>query len=191
MTTLVILFLMTGSVILPIKALVMNLLTLSAAFGALVLIFQDGNLEGLLDFEGQPAALEATQPVLLFAVAFGLATDYGVFLISRIKEARDDGHGRPRGRRVRPRAHRADRHRRGAPVLRGGRIVRDVRRAVHQAGRAGTRCAVAIDASIVSALLVPSLMALLGRWNWWAPRPLRWLHSRVGLSEGGPHPVAA
>ena len=89
-TTLVILFLMTGSVILPIKSLLMNVLNLSAVFGLLVLIFQDGNLEGLLGYTSQ-GALEQTMPILLFAVAFGLSTDYAVFLLSRIKEARDNG----------------------------------------------------------------------------------------------------
>ena len=88
--TVLLLFLMTGSVLLPLKAVVMNALTLSAAFGVLVLIFQDGNLSGLLDFTSQ-GALESTQPVLLFAIVFGLSTDYGVFLLSRIKEARDSG----------------------------------------------------------------------------------------------------
>ena len=89
-TTLVILFLMTGSVVLPVKTLIMNLLTVSAAFGLLVLIFQDGRLEGLLDYTSQ-GALESSQPILLFAIAFGLSTDYGVFLLTRIKEARDGG----------------------------------------------------------------------------------------------------
>ena len=90
LTTFVVLFLFTGSVILPIKALVMNVLTISAAFGLLVLVFQDGRLEGLLGYTSQ-GALESSQPVVLFAVAFGLSTDYGVFLLSRIKEARDAG----------------------------------------------------------------------------------------------------
>ncbi len=88
--TLVVLFLMTGSVVLPIKQLLMNILNLSAVFGILVLIFQDGRLEGLLDYRSQ-GAIEQTMPILLFAVAFGLSTDYGVFLLSRIKEARDGG----------------------------------------------------------------------------------------------------
>ena len=88
--TLIVLFLMTGSVILPVKAVLMNVLSLSAVFGILVLIFQDGRLEGLLGYTSQ-GALEPTQPLFLFAVAFGLSTDYGVFLLSRIKEARDGG----------------------------------------------------------------------------------------------------
>ena len=87
---LVILFIMTGSVVLPVKALLMNLLSLTAAFGLLVLIFQDGRLEGFLDYTS-PGAIEQTMPILLFAVALGLSTDYAVFLLSRIKEARDAG----------------------------------------------------------------------------------------------------
>ena len=115
--TFIVLFLMTGSVILPLKQLLMNLLGLSAVFGILVLIFQDGRFESLLGYTSQ-GGLESTQPLLLFAVAFGLSTDYGVFLLSRIKEARDGGRLGLRGGRDRARAHRADRHRRGAPVLR-------------------------------------------------------------------------
>ena len=86
--TLIVLFLMTGSVVLPIKAVLMNALNLSAVFGVLVLIFQDGNLQGLLGYHSV-GALDATQPIFLFAVGFGLATDYGVFLLARIKEAYD------------------------------------------------------------------------------------------------------
>jgi RND superfamily putative drug exporter len=181
-TTLVILFLMTGSVVLPIKALVMNLLTVSAAFGLLVLIFQDGRLEGLLAYDSQ-GALEATQPVLLFCVAFGLSTDYGVFLLTRIKEARDGGLG--------------ERESVAVGLERTGRIVTYAALLfciaigafttsevvfIKQVGL-GTALAVLIDAFIVRALLVPSLMALLGRWNWWAPRPLARLHARLGLRE--------
>ena len=90
LATLTILFLMTGSVILPIKSLLMNFLNLSAVFGLLVLIFQDGRFEGFLNYTS-PGAIEQTMPILLFAVAFGLSTDYAVFLLSRIKEARDNG----------------------------------------------------------------------------------------------------
>ena len=88
--TLIILFLFTGSVVLPIKAVLMNMLGLSAVLGILVLIFQDGRLQGLVSYTSQ-GALDATQPIFLAAVAFGRATDYGVFLLSRIKEARDGG----------------------------------------------------------------------------------------------------
>jgi uncharacterized membrane protein YdfJ with MMPL/SSD domain len=181
-TTLLILFAMTGSVVLPIKALLMNLLTLSAAFGLLVLIFQDGRLEGLLDFQAQ-GALESTQPILLFAIAFGLSTDYGVFLLTRIKEARDSGA--------------PDREAVAVGLERTGRIVTFAALLfciaigafatsevvfIKELG-VGTAVAVLIDAFVVRALLVPSLMALLGRWNWWAPRPLARLHSRLRLGE--------
>jgi RND superfamily putative drug exporter len=181
-TTLVILFAMTGSVVLPVKALLMNLLTVTAAFGLLVLIFQDGRLESLLAYDSQ-GALEATQPVLLFCVAFGLSTDYGVFLLTRIKEARDAGAG--------------ERESVAVGLERTGRIVTYAALLfcvaigafatseivfIKEVG-VGTALAVLIDAFIVRALLVPSLMALLGRWNWWAPRPLARLHARMGLQE--------
>ena len=184
-TTLVLLFLMTGSVVLPIKALLMNFLTLSAAFGLLVLIFQDGRFEGLLDYTTQ-GALDSTQPILLFAVAFGLSTDYGVFLLTRIKEAHDSGLDNTESVAV--------------GLERTGRIVTFAALLFSIALGAfatsqiifikelgvGTVLAVLIDATIVRALLVPSLMKLLGEWNWWAPRPLARLHARFGISEGSP-----
>ena len=138
--TLVILFLMTGSVVLPIKSLIMNFLNLSAVFGLLVLIFQDGRLEGFLDYSS-PGAIEQTMPILLFAVAFGLSTDYAVFLLSRIKEARDNGASDSRVRGDRAGADRADRHRRGAAVRgRDGRL-RHLADHLHQGerGRHGAR----------------------------------------------------
>ena len=184
-TTLVILFVMTGSVVLPIKALVMNLLTLSAAFGLLVVIFQDGNLEGLLGFSSQ-GALEASQPVLLFAVAFGLSTDYGVFLLTRIKEAHD--RGAPNEEAVALGLERTGRIVTFAAllfVIAIGAFATSEIIFIKQLG-VGTALAVLIDATIVRALLVPSLMRLLGDRNWWAPRPLARLHRRIGLSESGP-----
>ncbi len=182
--TLVILFLMTGSVILPIKSLLMNFLNLSAVFGLLVLIFQDGRLEGFLDYSS-PGAIEQTMPILLFAVAFGLSTDYAVFLLSRIKEARDKGA--------------SDSESVAIGLERTGRIVTAAALLFAVAMGAfatsqiifikengvGTALAVLIDASIIRALLVPSLMELLGKWNWWAPAPLRRLHERIGISENG------
>jgi uncharacterized membrane protein YdfJ with MMPL/SSD domain len=186
-STLLVLFLMTGSVVLPLKAVVMNALGLSAVFGILVLIFQDGNLEGLLAFTS-PGALDATQPIFLAAVAFGLATDYGVFLLSRIKEARDAGA--------------SDSEAVAIGLERTGRIVTAAALLFAVAIGAfatsslvfikelglGTALAVLIDASIVRALLVPSLMELLGAANWWAPAPLRRLHRWVGLEESTPPP---
>jgi RND superfamily putative drug exporter len=184
-TTLVILFLMTGSVVLPVKALAMNLLTISAAFGLLVLIFQDGHLEGLLGFTSQ-GALESSQPVLLFAVAFGLSTDYGVFLLTRIKEAHDNG--APNEEAVALGLERTGRIVTFAAllfVIAIGAFATSQIIFIKQLG-VGTALAVLIDATIVRALLVPSLMRLLGDRNWWAPRPLARLHRRIGLSESGP-----
>jgi uncharacterized membrane protein YdfJ with MMPL/SSD domain len=182
LSTLIVLFLMTGSVILPIKQLVMNVLNLTAVFGILVFIFQDGRLEGLLDYRSQ-GALEQTMPVLLFAIAFGLSTDYGVFLLSRIKEAHDSGTSSSEAVAV--------------GLERTGRIVTAaallfaIAVGVFATSQIifikenfiGVALAVLIDASLIRALLVPSLMELLGDWNWWAPRPLRRLHHRFGLSE--------
>jgi len=184
-TTILVLFLMTGSVVLPIKALVMNVLTLSAAFGLLVLIFQDGRLEGLLGFTSD-GGIEATMPVLLFAVAFGLSTDYGVFLLSRIKEARDNG--APDSEAVAIGLERTGRIVTAAALLfcvAIGAFATSQIIFIKENG-VGTALAVLIDATIVRALLVPALMELLGRRNWWAPRPLRALHARFGLQEESP-----
>jgi RND superfamily putative drug exporter len=181
-STLIILFLFTGSVVLPIKAVIMNFLSLSAMLGLLVLIFQDGHLQGLLGFQSE-GALDATQPIFLFAVGFGLATDYGVFLLSRIKEARDGGASNSESVAV--------------GLERTGRIITAAALLFAVALGAfatsqivflkelglGAAFAVLIDASIIRALLVPSLMALLGSANWWAPRPLRRIYERFGLRE--------
>ena len=180
--TLVILFLMTGSVILPIKSLIMNFLNLSAVFGLLVLIFQDGRLEGTLDYTS-PGAIEQTMPILLFAVAFGLSTDYAVFLLSRIKEARD--HGASDSESVAIGLERTGRIVTAAALLFAvamGAFATSQIIFIKENG-VGTALAVLIDASIIRALLVPSLMELLGKWNWWAPAPLRRLHERFGISE--------
>ena len=183
--TLIILFLMTGSVVLPVKQLVMNFLNLSAVFGILVLIFQDGRLEGLLDYRGQ-GALEQTMPILLFAVVFGLSTDYGVFLLSRIKEAKDSGI--PNSEAVAVGLERTGRIVTAAALLFAiaiGAFATSQIIFIKENG-IGTALAVLIDASLIRSLLVPSLMELLGKWNWWAPRPLRRLHERFGLSDTAP-----
>ena len=180
--TLVILFLMTGSVVLPIKSLIMNVLNLSAVFGLLVLIFQDGRLEGLLDYTSS-GGIEQTMPILLFAVAFGLSTDYAVFLLSRIKEARDGGASNTES--VAIGLERTGRIVTAAALLFAvaiGAFATSQIIFIKQNG-VGTALAVLIDASIIRALLVPSLMKLLGKWNWWAPAPLRRLHERYGISE--------
>lgn len=173
-TTLVVLFLMTGSVVLPIKAVVMNALTLSAVFGILVLVFQDGRLEGLLGYRST-GALDATQPILLFAMAFGLSTDYGVFLLSRIKEAHDAGADNSEA--VATGLERTGRIVTAAALLFAvaiGAFATSKVVFIKELGT-GNALAVLIDASIVRALLVPALMGLLGDANWWAPRPLRLL----------------
>ncbi len=183
--TLVVLFLMTGSVVLPIKAVLMNALTLSAVFGILVLIFQHGNLQGLLGYQSL-GALDATQPILLFAIGFGLATDYGVFLLSRIKEAHDAG--APDSEAVALGLERTGRIVTSAALLFAvavGAFATSQIVFIKELG-IGAALVVLLDASIVRALLVPSLMTLLGSANWWAPRPLRRLHERIALREGAP-----
>ena len=186
--TVVLLFLMTGSVVLPIKAVLMNLLTLSAAFGVLVLIFQDGRLENLLAYASQ-GALESTQPVLLFAIVFGLSTDYGVFLLTRIKEAHDAGV--PNTEAVATGLQRTGRIITAAALLfcvAIGAFATSQIIFIKELG-IGIAAGVLVDATVVRAFLVPSLMGLLGNWNWWAPRPLRWLFNHAGLSEAVPHPA--
>jgi RND superfamily putative drug exporter len=170
-TTLIILFFMTRSVVLPVKALIMNLLTLSAAFGLLVVVFQDGHLEWLLGFDSV-GAIESSQPVLLFAVAFGLSTDYGVFLLGRIKELHDAG--LPNEEAVALGLQRTGRivtFAAALMVIAIGCFVTASIIFIKQLGF-GVAMAVLIDATIVRALLVPALMRLLGDWNWWVPRPL-------------------
>jgi len=182
LATLVILFLMTGSVVLPIKSLIMNFLNLSAVFGLLVLIFQDGRLEGFFDYTST-GAIEQTMPILLFALAFGLSTDYAVFLLSRIKEARD--HGASDSEAVAIGLERTGRIVTAAALLFAiavGAFATSEILFIKENG-VGTALAVLIDASIIRALLVPSLMEMLGKWNWWAPAPLRRLHERWGISE--------
>jgi uncharacterized membrane protein YdfJ with MMPL/SSD domain len=189
-TTLVLLFAMTGSVVLPLKSLVMNLLTLSATFGLLVLIFQDGHLQSVLRFTSQ-GALEETQPILLAAVAFALSTDYGVFLLTRIKELHDGGASTTEAV--------------AGGLERTGRLVTSAALLFCIAVGAfsiskivfikelglGMALAVILDATVVRGLLVPSLMRLLGDWNWWAPGPLRRLYTRYGLHESAePAPPA-
>jgi uncharacterized membrane protein YdfJ with MMPL/SSD domain len=184
-STILVLFLMTGSVVLPVKQLLMNMLTLSAVFGILVWVFQDGRLEGPLGYRSQ-GALEQTMPILLFAVAFGLSTDYGVFLLSRIKEARDSGI--ENNEAVAVGLERTGRIVTAAALLFSiaiGAFATSEIVFIKQNGL-GTALAVLIDALVIRTLLVPSLMALLGNWNWWAPRFLRRLYWRFGLSESAP-----
>jgi RND superfamily putative drug exporter len=171
-STITLLFLMTGSVLLPVKAVLMNLLTLSATLGVLVLVFQDGRLQDVLGYASQ-GNLEQTTLIVVIAFVFGLSTDYGCFLLGRIKEAHDQGLsdaeavalGLERTGRIVTAAAALFAVAIGAFVI--SQILYTKELAV------GTCVGVFIDASIVRALLVPSLMALLGRWNWWAPPSLR------------------
>jgi uncharacterized membrane protein YdfJ with MMPL/SSD domain len=173
LTTLVILFVMTRSLLLPVKALAMNVLTISAAFGVLVLVFQDGRLEGLLDYTSQ-GAIESTQPLVLLAIVFGLSTDYGVFLLARIKEHHDAGASNDEA--IALGLERTGRIVTAAALLfmiAIGAFATSSIVFIKQVGL-GTAVAVLIDATVVRALLVPSLMKLLGERNWWAPGyPLR------------------
>ncbi|MBJ7459087.1 MAG: MMPL family transporter [Thermoleophilaceae bacterium] len=192
--TFIVLFLMTGSVVLPLKTFIMNIFTLAATFGILTWIFGQGNLEGLLGYTSQDA-LEMTQPVLLFVIAFALATDYGVFLLGRIKELRDQGldnresvaQGLAKTGRVITSAALLFCVAIGAFSLSGIVFIKQL--------GIGTAVAVAIDATLIRALLVPALMAMLGEYNWWAPRWMKRIYRRFGLSEGpsapGPEPAAA
>jgi RND superfamily putative drug exporter len=182
LVTFVLLFVAFGSFVLPAKALVMNVLSLSAAFGAMVWIFQDGNLSGLLDFT--PAGfLDATNPVLLFAVLFGLSMDYEVFLLSRIREEYDRTGDNTQ-------AVALGLQRTGGIITSAALLLIIVVAAFSTSGivfvkmiGVGLVIAIALDATIVRALLVPATMRLLGRVNWWAPGPLvRWWE-RFGFRE--------
>jgi uncharacterized membrane protein YdfJ with MMPL/SSD domain len=178
LSTLAILWLMTGSVILPLKALLMNAITVGAATGLLVVVFQDGRLTGPLAYT-RPAGIESTDFLVLAALVFALSTDYGVFLLTRIKELRDQGMD--------------DREAVALGLQRTGRLVTAAALLLAVAIGAfatskivflkeiglGTAAGVLLDAFVVRALLVPALMGLLGRWNWWAPAPLRRLHARL------------
>ena len=177
------LFMMTGSLVVPLLALVMNLLTVAVGAGLLVLVFQDGHLSSLFGFT-PIGGLEESNLVLLFIIAFALSTDYGVFLLARIKESYDDGlaardavaHGLERtGRLVTAAALLFC-------VAIGAFVTSDIF-FIKELGF-GAALAVAIDATFVRALLVPALLGLLGDRAWWAPRPLRRLHARFGLREG-------
>ncbi len=177
------LFLMTGSLLLPLVALAMNLLTVAVGAGLLVLVFQDGHLSSLLGFS-PIGGLEESNLVLLFIVAFALSTDYGVFLFGRIKEAHDEG--LPTREAVARGLERTGRLVTAAALLfcvAIGAFVTSHVFFVKQLGF-GAALAVAIDATIVRALLVPAIMGRLGEHTWWAPRPLRRLHARIGLREG-------
>ncbi|MDO0933301.1 MMPL family transporter [Streptomyces sp. DG2A-72] len=180
--TLLLVFLLTGSVLIPIQAVVLNALSLTAMFGAVVWVFQDGHLSGLLGFTS-PGSIETTLPVLMFCVAFGLSMDYGVFLLSRIKEEYD--HTGDHQQAVRHGLQRT-----GGLITAAAVILAVVMVAIGTSRVTNTKMlglgialAVLMDAMIIRSLLVPAVMRLTGRATWWAPGPLRRLHQRFGLSE--------
>ncbi|QXE33206.1 MMPL family transporter [Streptomyces sp. GMY02] len=178
----VLLFLAFGSVVLPIKAIVMNILSLGASFGALVLIFQDGHLSRLLNFTST-GMLEATQPILVLAVVSGLSMDYEVFLMSRIREEYDRtgdntvavALGLQRSSRINTSAALLILVVIGLFSVSGITFIKLIGVAM--------LIAVLVDATIVRALLVPATMRLLANANWWAPAPPRRFYARHGLRE--------
>jgi RND superfamily putative drug exporter len=184
--TFVLLFLLSGSVILPLKALVLNVLSLTAAFGALVWIFQDGHLGAL--GTTSTGTLVANMPVLLFCIAFGLSMDYEVFLVSRIREYWLKSDGKTRADNDESVALGLART---ARVVTAAALIMSISFAALIAAQVsfmrmmgvGMTLAVLADATLVRMLLVPAFMHVLGRWNWWAPKPLARLHERIGISE--------
>ena len=185
----VLLFLAFGSLVLPVKAVVMNVVSITASFGIVTWIFSDGNLEGPLDFTSQ-GFLDLTNPILMLAILFGLSMDYEVFLLSRVREQWDAGVG------ITPLSRRNE-----VAVATGlqktGRIITSAALLLIVVIGAfsfsdvlfmkmigvGMLVAIAIDATVVRALLVPATMKLLGRWNWWAPGPLLRWWERHGFRE--------
>jgi RND superfamily putative drug exporter len=187
LVTYFVLFLLTGSLVLPLKAVVLNLLSISASFGALVWIFQDGHLSGQLGFT--PQSIDPSIPVILFAIVFGMSMDYEVLLVSRIHEE----YVRTGDNRL---AVAEGLERSGRLITGAAAIMVAVFLAFGLAEVVliksigiGLAIAVALDATIVRALVVPAVMRLLGDYNWWAPRVLRRLHRRSGLSEFGHAPL--
>ena len=182
LATLVLLFLMTGSVVIPVKALLLNVVSLGAAVGVITWVFQHGHLQGLLGFDSV-GAVESTIPLLVLAFGFGLSMDYEVFLISRIVELHERGYSNDDSVVV--------------GLQRSGRIITSAAVLVvivfsgFAAGKllvikeigVGLAVAVLLDATLVRMLLVPATMTLLGDWNWWAPRSLRRWLARFGITE--------
>lgn len=194
LATFVVLFMFTGSLVLPLKALVVNTLSLSAAFGAMVWIFQDGHFSGILGFT-PTGYLVPSMPILMFCIAFGMSMDYEVFLLSRI---RDEWIKSDRGVADNSRAV-------ALGVARTGRIITAAAALMAivffsmvtshvsfiQLFGLGLTLTVLADATLVRGVLVPALMQLMGKLNWWAPRPLVWLHDRIGLEESDSDYISA
>ncbi|AYG78692.1 Trehalose monomycolate exporter MmpL3 [Streptomyces hundungensis] len=182
-TTFILLFLLTGSVVMPIKAIALNLLSLSATFGALVWVFQEGHLRWLIGDFTVTGGIVATTPIMVFCLAFGLSMDYEVFLLSRIKEEYD-----ATGDTVTSVVRGLERT--GGIVTAAAALVALVFLSFLTSGITymkmlglGLALAVVMDATVVRGVLVPAFMRLAGRFNWWAPAPLARLHRRIGLDE--------
>jgi putative drug exporter of the RND superfamily len=182
LTTLVLLFMLTGSVVLPLKTLLMNLLTLAGTLGVIVAAFQWGLFDSLLGYSG-PEGMETTNMVLMFAVIFGLSTDYAVLVLARIKELHDSG--LPNEEAVAQGIARTGRVISAAALCLAAVFLAFTTSSIFFVKEAGVgyAAAVIIDATLVRALLVPALMRLFGDWNWWAPAPLRRFQQRFGFSE--------
>jgi trehalose monomycolate/heme transporter len=185
--TFVLLFLAFGSVVLPIKAIAMNLLSLAATFGVVVWIFQEGHLSGLLKFT-PTGTIEPTMPILMLAIIFGLSMDYEVFLLSRIRERYDVTGDNAE-------AIAGGLQRTGGIITSAALLLLIVIGSFSASGitfikllGVGMIVALIVDASIVRVMLVPATMRLLGRANWWAPRPLRRLYARYGIREAPDEP---
>jgi len=188
LSTFVLLFLAFGSVVLPVKAIVMNVLSLGATFGVVVWIFQWGHLSGLLRFTAT-GSIDPTMPILMAAVIFGLSMDYEVFLLSRIRERYDQTGDNTV-------AVAAGLQRTGGVITSLALLLIIVVGAFSASGitfikllGVGMIVALLVDATVVRVLLVPATMRLLGRANWWAPRPLRRLYARYGFKEDSPAPL--
>lgn len=181
--TFIVLFLYTGSVILPIKALILNLLSLGATLGLLVWIFQDGNAKWLVGDFTVTGALDTSTLVLVAIVAFGLSMDYELFLLSRIKEEHDAGADTITS--VTVGLQKSGRIITAAAVLIAIVFACFITSGVTSIKMLGFGIAFAIilDATVVRGLLVPALMRIAGDWNWWAPAPLRRLHKKIGLAH--------
>jgi len=191
--TFVLLFLMFGSVVVPLKAVVLNILSLSATFGALVWIFQDGNLAGFIGFTST-GSIDLTMPILIFVIAFGLSMDYEVFLLSRIKEEYDKTGDNEAS--VALGLEKTGRIVTAAAVLIAVVFIAFATSGVMtiQMFGIGMTLAVLVDAFIVRATLVPAFMTLAGSLNWWAPKWMVRLHGRIGISESvelDPMPASA
>ncbi len=195
----VLLFLLTGSIVMPLKALVLNILSLTATFGAMVWIFQDGHLGALGTTPS--GTLVANVPVLLFCIAFGLSMDYEVFLVARIREfwltfSASGNKDRADGSCIAPRVRTDESVALGIAhtgrIITAAALIMSVSFAALIAAHVsfmrmfglGLTLAVLVDATLVRMVLVPAFMHVMGHWNWWAPRPLARLHHRLGFSEG-------